>query len=113
MPKQKGTTHARSPSRQQLVMRLLRLLEAEIAASEAAVGKRGRAPDPERTRTLATLARALQTVTVLSKANGSSEDEPDDPAFRSVEELERAISRHLAEMEREATGELPRKARAR
>jgi hypothetical protein len=98
-----------------LAARLFRLLEAEIRASEAVAEKLRSVPDAagivERTRTLGALARALQTATSLSKATEPSpEDESDDPAFRSVEELGRAISRHLEEMELERAGELPRKA---
>jgi hypothetical protein len=103
-----------TPSTQhQLAARLLRLLEAEIRASELAVSKLGSAPDPERTRTLGALARALQAANSLSEATRPPAEEEaqdlavrNDPAFRSVEELGRAISRHLDDMERERAREL-------
>jgi hypothetical protein len=98
-----------------LAARLFRLLEAEIRASEVVAERLRSLPDAagtaERTRTLGALARALQTAASLSEATTQpSEDESHDPAFRSVEELGRAISRHLEEMELERAGELPRKA---
>jgi hypothetical protein len=125
MPKRKtarGARRKRAPARvarrrdpRALAARLFRLLEVEIRASEAVAEKLGSAPDAagtaERTRTLGALARALQTANALSEAeNPSSKDQSDDPAFRSVEELGRAISRHLEEMELERAGELPREA---
>jgi hypothetical protein len=97
-----------------LAHRLYRLVEAELAASEAAAARLRSDPDPptekaERSRALAALARALHAVNSLCKPRSATDcDEPDDPA-RTVEELEQAILKHLDDFERERTGELARK----
>ena len=97
-----------------LAARLLRLLEAEIRASEAVAEKFSSVPDAagtaDRTRTLGALARALQSANALCKPQPSIDtDEPDAPPARTVEELERAILKHLEDFERERAVELARK----
>jgi hypothetical protein len=98
-----------------LASRLYRLVEAEMAASEAAAARLGSVPDPAsetavRSRALGALARALQSANALFQPQPSIDaDEPDDPPARTVEELEHAILKHLEEFERERAVELARK----
>jgi transposase-like protein len=98
-----------------LASRLYRLVEAEMAASEAAAARLGSAPDPAseqatRSRALGALARALQSANALCHPQPSIDpDEPDDPPARTVEQLERAILKHLEDFERERAVELARK----
>jgi hypothetical protein len=103
--------------REALAARLFRLIEAEVAASERAARALGNAPDPagekaDRARALGALGRALQATNSINKASKRSSDDEPEPAFRSAEELARAISQHLDDMEREAASELPRQAEA-
>jgi hypothetical protein len=98
-----------------LASRLYRLVEAEMAASEAAAARLGSVPGPAselaaRSRALAALARALQSANALYEPQPSTDaDEPDDAPARTVEELERAILKHLDDFERERAGDRARK----
>jgi hypothetical protein len=98
-----------------LAHRLYRLVEAELAASEAAAARLRSDPDPatekaERSRALGALARALHAANSLCKPQSATDsDELDDPPARTVEELEQAILKHLDDFERERAGELARK----
>ena len=101
--------------RRALALRIYRLVEAEVAASEAAVARLGSVTDPAsekavRARALGALARALQSANALCHPQPSIDtDEPDDPPARTVEELEHAILKHLEDFERERAVELARK----
>ena len=97
--------------RKALAARLLRLAEQHIAASErAAASLEAQAPGDraEDARAIAGLVRVVRAMSGVTRAKREHADEPDDPAFRSLEELGRAISAHLEAMESGAAGDVYR-----
>lgn len=91
--------------RKALAARLFRLIAQRVATSEHAGEPLADQPASERaedSRALAGLARTMQIMNMLLKTKKQEADEPDDPAFRSLEELGRAISAHLEDMELQA-----------
>lgn len=99
--------------RKALAARLLRLAEQHIAASErAAASLEAQAPGDraEDARAIAGLMRVVRAMSGVTRAKREHADEPDDPAFRSLEELGRAISAHLEAMESGAAGDVSREA---
>lgn len=101
-----------------LAARVYRLVEVEVEAREKAAKDLGlmtgqAGESAERSRALAALGRTLHTMNILSRARNQDAVEPGDPAFRSLEELGRAISDHLEAMELGEESEVPGSAQAR
>lgn len=100
-----------------LAARLCRLVEAELESREKVARDLGLDPGPagesaERSRALAALGRTLHTMNILSRARNENAAEPDEPTFRSLEVLGRAISEHLEAMELEPASQVPGAAQA-
>lgn len=97
--------------RMALAVRLYRLVESELESRERAAKELGLDPGPasesaERSRAFAALGRTIHVMNIVAKARNKDAVEPNDPAFRSLEVLGRAISDHLEAMELGAEGEV-------
>jgi hypothetical protein len=105
-PRDVGTASARhrnlQQTRTQLVARMLRAAERQVADIETRLADSGQAPDCERhARTLALLARTMQSLAALDARRrqktvpSPAKSHRNEPLPRSIDELRRSLARKL------------------